>query len=78
MTESFNDWIIYGDDDDEEDEMISFTCKSCGFSEDVPAWVIGEQTDMDLFSGADASSYIPSTYCMKCNGSMIPTSKLNK
>ena len=74
MTLSFEQMLAISDSfDQEEDEMMSFTCLSCGFTEDVPKWVIDEQADMDFFAGADKASYIPSTTCMKCNGSMQPT-----
>lgn len=59
--------------DQEEYEMMSFTCLSYGFSEDVPKWGIDEQAVMNFFTGADRSSYPPSATCMKCNVSMQPT-----
>ena len=52
MTLSFEQMLAISDSfDQEDDEIMSFTCLSCGFSEDVPKWVIDEQADMDFFAG---------------------------
>lgn len=57
---------------------MSFTCPNCGFTEDVPKWVIDEQIDMAVFSGHDIKTFIPTSNCMECPTDMIPTDKLNK
>jgi len=52
----------------EDDELIDFKCKKCGYEENVPDFVVFEcYTDEDY----DEESGSPIVLCPKCDSNMI-------
>ena len=66
---------IFYDDDYNEDEIgepeyIPCKCKKCGFTEDVPDFVLDEFAGFERFIGK--KNVIPKLECPECGKVMIP------
>ena len=53
----------------EDDVMIRMKCKSCGYEEDVPDWVLEEFLEIELCKGSKERRY--SCQCPECNKTMF-------
>ena len=64
------------DIDGEDDILIDFKCKTCGFIEGVPSWIVAEVDEMNSYAERfKRKKSIPEFQCPKCDKIMIPLSE---